>query len=264
MRPIGPPSKGTLSTKASSVNQLHLPQLAAATPTPTATDKPPRVVVDWLYDKTFRVVERPDALTPRPAVRSRVVAPLAPTPTTRQPRKVAPSRVEPAGENATRDVDAASPRAVAGDRTVRVILIGCSKKKRAGRHPARALYQGALFKAELAHAQRLGAETFVVSAKHGLVQLDTELEAYDYKLRSTERDSWAWSVCVALRRHMKQMKRHRFAVTILAGETYAEPLRRFLETMDPTIEVVTPLAGLSLGSQLRWFRVAAAIAGGAQ
>jgi hypothetical protein len=141
------------------------------------------------------------------------------------------------------------------------VLIGCSKKKRAGRHPARALYQGALFKAALAHAQRIGAVTFIVSAKYGLVQLDTELEAYERKLRPDERDSWAWSVCVALRRHL--MKR-RFAVTIFAGETYAEPLESYLAAIDPTIEVCTPLAGLSLGSQLRWFRVAADLAKGGQ
>jgi hypothetical protein len=143
-----------------------------------------------------------------------------------------------------------------------VVLVGCSKKKRAGRHPARALYQGALFKAALAHAGRIvGAETFVVSALHGLVPLDRELDAYDHKLRPNERERWAYGVSVALRQHMKGRA---YAVTILAGETYAEPLRTYIAALDPTVEVCTPLAGLSIGAQLRWFSIAAAVAGRAR
>src|SRR5207237_7414359 len=98
----------------------------------------------------------------------------------------------PAVDKTTRTV------APATDDVIRVVLIGCSKKKRAGRHPARALYQGALFKAALAHAQRIGAGTFVVSARHGLVALDTELDAYEHRLRPSERESWGYSVSVAL------------------------------------------------------------------
>ncbi len=257
MRRIGPPSKGTLSTATPTVNQLHLPHLVG-----TAADKPRRVVrhqydntgriVGRLYDTAGRLVEHADDKTARTVApasgkASRTVGASVVTPTTRV--------VAPPADKTTRTV------APPADNVVRVVLVGCSKKKRAGRHPARALYQGALFKAELAHAQRIGAEAFIVSARHGLVQLDTELDAYDYKLRTDERETWAWTVCVALRRHMK---RRRFAVTIFAGETYAAPLQKYLAAIDPTIEVVAPLDGLSLGAQLRWFRVAASIAGGVQ
>jgi hypothetical protein len=151
-----------------------------------------------------------------------------------------------------------NPRVTANTATP-VVLVGCSKKKRAGRHPARALYQGALFKAALAHAGRIvGAETFVVSALNGLVLIDRELDAYDHKLRASEREHWAYGVSVALR---QQMKGRTHAATILAGETYAEALRTYIAALDPTVEACTPLAGLPIGAQLRWFAVAAAVAG---
>jgi hypothetical protein len=250
-----------------------------------------------VYDNTGRIVERSDDKTPRvvehadtaarkgsPAGRKAtppVGASVAmPARAVEQPREIAPARrnnaparnnkaarvVGTAADKSTRIVAPASnkaPRVVEApaDNVVRVVLIACSKTKRAGRHPARSLYQGALFKAALAHAQRIGAETFVVSAKHGLVHLDTELDAYEHRLRPTERESWAYGVSVALR---QRMKRRRYAVTIFAGETYAAPLEKYIAVLDPTIEVCTPLAGLSLGSQLRWFRLAAGLAGGAQ
>jgi hypothetical protein len=61
---------------------------------------------------------------------------------------------------------------------------------------------------------------------------------------------------VALRLRDK-MRRRRYEVVIFAGKVYAEPVARFITLLDPKISVTTPLDGLAIGHQLRWFRCAA-------
>jgi hypothetical protein len=270
MKRIASPSKGTLSTTPLSVNQLDLPHFGALATRPRVT------VVGRLYDKSSPIVEmRRDDTTRAVAATADTSAPVAGQPravapaqhtvssaVTRPAPIISPQRVVTPAPQTVEPAEDKTPR-VAGppaDKIVRVVLVGCSKKKLDGSHAARDLYQGALFKAALAHAERVGDETFVVSAFHGLVPLDRELDNYDRTLRTAiERESWAYRVCSDLR---GRMKRRRYAVTILAGETYAEPLRKYLQILNgDDLEVCTPLAGLSLGFQLRWFRIAADLAG---
>ena len=145
----------------------------------------------------------------------------------------------------------------------RVALVGCGKKKLDGKHPARDLYTGPLFKAALAHATRTADEAFILSARHGLLALDEEVESYDKPLASaswSERERWAYRVCLDLRRRLHG---RRFEVAIFAGQTYADPIDRCMALLDRTVAVTTPLAGLSLGYQLRWFRLAAQLREGA-
>lgn len=80
-------------------------------------------------------------------------------------------------------------------RPVRVALVGCGAAKLPGRHRARDLYTGSLFRAALAHAERSADEVLILSALHGLVGLDDELDAYNVRLdkyRDAERDQWAY------------------------------------------------------------------------
>lgn len=145
----------------------------------------------------------------------------------------------------------------------RVALIGCGKRKLDGKHRARDLYVGPLFKAALAHATRTAHEVFILSAAHGLLALDQEVESYDRPLRAaskSERQSWAYRVCLDLR---SRMRRRPFEVFIYAGQTYADPIESYLALLDCTVKVTTPLAGLALGYQLRWFRIATNLTGGA-
>lgn len=146
---------------------------------------------------------------------------------------------------------------------VRVALIGCGKQKLDGKHRARDLYTGSLFKAALSHATRTADEAFIVSAAHGLLPLDQEVDAYDRPLRAaskSERQSWAYRVCLDLRQRMRTRP---FEVVIYAGQIYADPLESYLALLDRTVVVTTPLSGLTLGYQLRWFRLAAQLRGGA-
>jgi hypothetical protein len=152
-----------------------------------------------------------------------------------------------------------NPQAVA---VARVALIGCGKKKLDGKHRARDLYTGPLFKAALAHATRTADEVFVLSAQHGLLPLDKEVDSYDRPLRAAskvQRQSWAYRVCLDLR---GRMRGRRFEVFLYAGQTYADPVESYLALLDPSVAVTIPLSGLTLGYQLRWFRLAAQLQGG--
>jgi hypothetical protein len=145
----------------------------------------------------------------------------------------------------------------------RVALVGCGKKKLEGKHRGRDLYTGPLFKAALAHATRTADEVFILSAAHGLLPLDQEVDSYDRPLRGSsksERQSWAYRACLDLR---QRMRRRPFEVFIYAGQTYADPIENCLALLDRSIAVTTPLSGLTLGFQLRWLRLAAQFRGDA-
>ena len=59
------------------------------------------------------------------------------------------------------------------------------------RSKARDLYTGALFEATLAYALTLTPHTFIVSARHGLLDLDTEIAPYDFHDRGPWRQARA-------------------------------------------------------------------------
>ena len=59
----------------------------------------------------------------------------------------------------------------------KIALLGCTKRKLPQKAKVKNLYQGSLFKLSLAYGEKLGyEEILVLSAKHGLLELDTEIE----------------------------------------------------------------------------------------
>jgi hypothetical protein len=62
---------------------------------------------------------------------------------------------------------------------MRIGLVGCGRAKRPGRHPARALYVGTLFRKALAYSEGMYDRTYILSALHGLVEPDRVLDWYD-------------------------------------------------------------------------------------
>jgi len=133
---------------------------------------------------------------------------------------------------------------VASRRPLAVSLVGCGKAKRAHACKAEALYTGSLFTASLSHARATSDVVFVVSALHGLVELDEVLEPYDAKLEPAQGYEWAQRVLASLNRTIGHWPRQ---ITILAGATYAQPLRLVMLG-----KCLSPLDGLTLGARLRW------------
>ncbi len=130
-----------------------------------------------------------------------------------------------------------------------VVLVSCVKKKVAYRAKAKDLYASPFFKLNLRYARSLNPKAiFVLSAQHGLVGLEEEMEPYERtlnKVSSKEVKRWADSVLAQLG-SVADLQKDRFV--FLAGERYRKHLLPHL----PNHEI--PLRGLGIGKQMRFLK----------
>lgn len=128
-----------------------------------------------------------------------------------------------------------------------IVLISCASKKRAGKAKAEALYISPLFEKSLTYARSLKADKiFILSAKYGLLDLDTEIEPYDLTLNEMPaRDVKAWAQRV-FKQIAAQADPAQDHFIFLAGAKY----RKYLMPMLASSEA--PLARLSIGKQLQF------------
>ena len=128
--------------------------------------------------------------------------------------------------------------------TRRIVLISCVKEKMPRRAKARDLYTSTYFKLNLKYARKLQPDDiFVLSAKHGLLSLEREIEPYEHTLnnmRSAEIKAWASGVLGQLNATCR-MDETEFI--FLAGETYRKHLLPHMK------HSVIPLKGLLIGEQ---------------
>lgn len=85
----------------------------------------------------------------------------------------------------------------------RFALLACSAGKLDRPAPARELYTGQLFRLSLQVAEALADTVLVLSAKHGVVELEQVLEPYDLSLADLEkhqREQWGANVVTDLLR----------------------------------------------------------------
>ena len=141
-------------------------------------------------------------------------------------------------------------------RSLNVGLVSCGSQKREGRHAAEDLYTGSLVRLGLAYSKATCDETFILSAKHGLLALSRTVENYEQSLHAaapSERLKWADRVVMRLRSEYSTnlpVKLHGFA-----GETYVEPLRRAVDKQGLwSWSVEAPLRGMTLFDRMRWLR----------
>ncbi len=132
---------------------------------------------------------------------------------------------------------------------MKIVLIACASRKRATRARAAELYTSARFKYSLQYARKLNPDViFILSAKHGLLTLDDEIEPYDVtlnKMRANERKAWAKEVVEQLEVHADLQHQH---FIILAGERYFQYLLPHLTSYE------VPLKGLRIGEQLQYLK----------
>jgi hypothetical protein len=140
-------------------------------------------------------------------------------------------------------------------------LVSCSQQKLS--RPARAhlLYCSQLFKLSLRYAEAHCEKVLVLSARHGLVELDTILKPYDQRLGGKkEKEAWARRVAGAL-----VFRYGRDAdLMMLAGADYTRPLTSALRTHDGHDgtawrgwrgRIEEPLKGKMIGQRLSFLRL---------
>ncbi len=133
--------------------------------------------------------------------------------------------------------------------TTTIALVSCTKDKHEGVYPARQLYSKSWnFRASLELAERAAPFVYILSAKHGLVELDQPVAYYQKELQGVDL-AWGFDVAVQLAaRHLRQGPARLVAY---AGYKYVESVRRVLARDFPAwdVEWVEPLKGLGTGER---------------
>lgn len=128
----------------------------------------------------------------------------------------------------------------------KIVLISCVSQKLPHKAKARDLYVSTLFKLNLKYANSLRpTEIYVLSAKHGLLELAREIEPYEQTLnnmRDSEIKEWANNVLQQLR-SIASLEKAEFI--FLAGDKYRKYLLPHIKN------AVVPLQGLRIGEQLQ-------------
>src|SRR3989344_2316003 len=131
----------------------------------------------------------------------------------------------------------------------KIVLISCASKKLNKRAKARNIYNSQLFRYNLAYAESLTPDKiFILSAKHGLLDLDKEIDPYEKTLNKMPKkgiEKWANEVVEKLREVSDLDKDE---LIFLAGERY----RKFIAPKINNYKI--PLKGLGIGKQLKFFK----------
>ena len=131
----------------------------------------------------------------------------------------------------------------------KVVLISCVSKKLNGKHSAKDLYISPLFRFNLSYAKSLKPDKiFILSAEHGLLELDEEIDSYDKtlnRMRIIERREWGEQVLEKLKRKV-DLDKDEFV--FLAGKKYREFLTPSIKSY------YVPMRGMGIGKQLSFLK----------
>lgn len=131
----------------------------------------------------------------------------------------------------------------------KIVLISCASKKRPIRSQAKDLYISTLFELNLKYAKSLDPDAiYILSAKHGLLNLETEIEPYNLTLNNmtqNEIKEWALRVINQLKEKADLINDH---FIFLASNNY----RKYLVSSLKSYEI--PLEGFQIGRQLQYLK----------
>lgn len=122
-------------------------------------------------------------------------------------------------------------------------IIPCGARKREGTHAARDLYTGPYFRAALAWAENGGFDqVLILSAKHGLLDLNDPVESYDV----TFGDSEAVSADVVREQAYLRLATECATVQCVGGAAYRKVVRQVWPSATSPVDNCT-----SMGAHLR-------------
>lgn len=128
-----------------------------------------------------------------------------------------------------------------------IVLISCASEKLPHKAKAADLYISPLFEKSLQYARRLKSDhIFILSAKHGLLDLDQVIEPYDLTLNPmpvAQVKAWAIRVLGQLKQRADLRNDH---FIFLAGVKYRKYLAPHLASY------AIPMEGLTIGKQLQY------------
>lgn len=138
-------------------------------------------------------------------------------------------------------------------------LVSCSATKLPHPAPARELYVGPLCQLALRVSERECDQTFILSAKYGLVELDQVIAPYDHRFAPrvsgpTRRELIRWGDAVTWR--IAELVEHgitSLTLRVYAGGAYAQGVRWGVNARAGEFATIEePMAGLGIGQRLRW------------
>jgi len=131
----------------------------------------------------------------------------------------------------------------------RLCLVSCVSKKRPNCARAADLYISTWFRKVRRLIDASGAPWFILSAEHGLLSPDAEIDPYNRTLNDMspkERRAWADRVKGLMDIKLPEADE----VVVLAGQKYRENLMPYLRQRYASVRV--PMKGLTIGRQLKW------------
>lgn len=132
-----------------------------------------------------------------------------------------------------------------------IAFVACCKTKARVPMPAGALYTSALFRKSLLAALSHAEQTWILSAKHGLLALEDRISPYEKTLKTmTARQKVQWADQTA--KQLQKILKPNDVVTMYCGEEYIGPLRSHLAALGCRIR--EPLRGQALGCRLQSLR----------
>ena len=142
------------------------------------------------------------------------------------------------------------------------VIIACSAKKLKTDKavPAAELYQGALFKAQLAFARQVmgvpDPRILILSAWYGLMRSDAMIRPYDHslnKMRIQARRSWAMRVAYTLGIVTGISGSLLDRVYVMGGKLYRQPIEEALAFFSADVITLHP-DGLGYAQQVAWYK----------
>lgn len=109
-----------------------------------------------------------------------------------------------------------------------VVLIPCGAKQRKGRWRAEELYESDTFKESLACAKALSDDVFILSTKHGLLDLNAEIDNYNVPTSKTPEESAAWGKKVTIQIVDQGINPLNTEFIIIAWKDFYGPLLKYL------------------------------------
>ena len=110
---------------------------------------------------------------------------------------------------------------------MRAGLVGCGRTKSSQPGPANTIYTSSLFRKSYDYSQKNYDVTYILSAKHGLMESDKVIEPYDLTPAAfLKKDATRWGAYVA--QQIREKVGNEAYLYFLAGEYYYNPILPFL------------------------------------